>query len=124
MRQQDETWAKREGLSAEAATPVDLRIKLSEQRLDVLWKDGAESRYSMAYLRRHCPCATCKTEREKEQPLLPILKTDPTGDIRVIDAGLVGNYAVQLVWSDGHKTGIYDFRYLRAITPEEKGASK
>jgi DUF971 family protein len=118
MRQHDETWASREGLSPDAATPIDLKINLTEQSLFVRWKDGSESHYPMGYLRRHCPCATCKTEREKEQPLLPILKTDRSGAIRVLDAGLVGNYAVQLVWSDGHNTGIYDFRYLRAIAPD------
>ena len=27
----------------------------------------------------------------------------------------VGRYAVQLIWSDGHQTGIYSFDYLRAL---------
>ena len=31
---------------------------------------------------------------------------------------MVGNYALQFFWDDGHRTGIYTFGYLREITPE------
>jgi DUF971 family protein len=37
---------------------------------------------------------------------------------QVADARLVGNYALQITWGDGHDTGIYDFRYWRSICPE------
>jgi DUF971 family protein len=33
----------------------------------------------------------------------------------VIDWMPVGNYAVRLLWSDAHETGIYNYDYLRAI---------
>ena len=32
------------------------------------------------------------------------------------DAKLVGNYAIQFTWSDGHNTGIFDFRFLRSLS--------
>jgi DUF971 family protein len=35
----------------------------------------------------------------------------------------VGNYAIQIVWSDGHSTGIYSFDLLRKICPCEKCVS-
>jgi len=97
----------------EQVTPVDLKVKLADQRLIVAWRDGRTSEYSLAKLRSACPCATCRTERENK-PLLPILKSDPTG-VKVTSAQMVGNYAIQFFWSDGHSTGIFDFRYLRSL---------
>ena len=95
--------------------PADLKVQLREQRLLVDWNDGVRSEYCLAELRRVCPCATCRTEREATRgTLLPILKADPTG-VRVTSAKLVGHYAIQFFWSDGHNTGIFDFRFLRSL---------
>lgn len=98
-----------------STTPKDLKVKLEQQRLLVQWADGVRSEFSLNDLRRHCPCATCKTEREKktDNPF-QILKANPD-DIRVTQAELVGNYAIRFTWSDGHATGIFDFRYLRSL---------
>ncbi|MCH7595658.1 MAG: DUF971 domain-containing protein [Planctomycetes bacterium] len=103
------------GAYDDASTPRDLKIKLKEQRLVIDWKDGERSEFTLAQLRRACPCATCRGEREHadENPL-KILKADPTG-VRVTSARLMGNYAIQFDWSDGHNTGIFDFRMLRAM---------
>ncbi|HEY3246059.1 MAG TPA: DUF971 domain-containing protein [Phycisphaerae bacterium] len=100
-------------LSPEQVTPADLKVRLAEQKLVITWRDGRTSEYSLAKLRSVCPCATCRTAREN-RPLLPILKSDPTG-VRVTSAQLIGNYAIQLFWSDGHSSGIFDFRYLRSL---------
>ena len=99
----------------DANTPLDLKIKMKEQRLVIDWKDGARSEFALAQLRRACPCATCRGEREKtDDNPLKILKADPT-DVHVTSARLMGNYAIQFDWSDGHNTGIFDFRMLRSM---------
>jgi DUF971 family protein len=101
----------------DAAVPKDLRVKLSEQRLYIDWKDGRSSVFSLGELRRVCPCAACRTEREQQTANpLRILKADPSG-LRVVNARLVGHYAIQLEWSDGHNTGLFDFRFLRSLSP-------
>ncbi len=98
-----------------SSTPRDLKVQLKEQRLIVEWQDGGRSEFAFGDLRRRCPCATCRTEREEQDPNpLKILKVDPT-DVRVTNAQLVGNYAIQFFWSDGHNTGIFDFRFLRGL---------
>ena len=98
-----------------STTPRDLKVKIKEQRPSIDWSDRAHSEFALAQLRAQCPCATCRTDREeaKKNPL-QILRSDPTG-IRVTSAKLVGNYAIQFVWSDGHSTGIFDFRFLRSL---------
>lgn len=107
--------ADREMLTAKQSTPVDLDLDLPGQVLRVTWADGRRDEFGLARLRAICPCAACRTEREKRSTtLLPILSTKPIDDVRVVDASLVGNYAIQFTWSDGHSTGIFDFRYLRA----------
>lgn len=99
----------------DSATPADMKVKIAEQRLLVDWKDGKHSEFSLAELRRVCPCATCRTERERQNDNpLKILRSDPTG-VRVVSARLVGTYAIQFDWSDGHNTGIFDFRFLRSL---------
>ena len=103
---------------AECVTPMDLKVKLAEQRLEVAWKDGRHSAYALEDLRARCPCATCRTDREKRDTNpLHVLSADPT-DVRVIRAEIVGNYAIRMHWSDGHDTGIFDFRFLRSLDAE------
>ncbi len=99
----------------DSVTPADLKVKLAEQKLIVEWKDGRRSEFSLDEMRRICPCASCRTERDQQgaNPLR-ILKKDPTG-VRVVSAKLVGTYAIQFDWSDGHNTGIFDFRFLRSL---------
>ncbi|MEK6797467.1 MAG: DUF971 domain-containing protein [Planctomycetota bacterium] len=99
-----------------STTPKDLKVKISEQRLLIEWQDGGRSELAFAQLRRDCPCASCRTERESQSNNpLRILKSDPAG-VRVTNARLVGNYAIQFFWSDGHSTGIFDFRFLRSLS--------
>jgi DUF971 family protein len=98
----------------DAVTPADLNVKLGEQRLAIQWRDGARSEYTLAALRAVCPCAQCRTERQRQgSNPLRILAFDPAS-VRVVSANLVGAYAIQFHWSDGHSTGIFDFRFLRA----------
>ena len=102
------------------ATPSDLKLKRREQELHVTWPDGPAVVFPAAMLRAECPCATCRTEREERSTqLLPILKQATSEKIELTGAQLVGNYAVQLIWSDGHSTGIFDFRFLRELSDRD-----
>ena len=111
----DDRTAFRDAPHGETTAPRDLKVQLKEQRLTIEWADGARSEYSLGTLRGHCPCASCRTEREAQSDNpLTVLKSDPTG-VRVTHAELVGNYAIRFRWSDGHDTGIFDFRFLRSL---------
>jgi len=111
--------APRDASLGDQDTPIDLKVKLAEQKLYVTWRDGTRSEFSLPRLRALCPCATCKTEREKQsKTALPILKADPTRPVQATGAELVGRYAIHFDFSDGHNTGIYDFRFLRALSEQ------
>lgn len=104
-------------LTTQQCKPVGLDLDLPGQHLRITWADGAHSALPLPYLRRNCPCATCRTEREKQTTtLLPILSAGQAKATGAATGGhLVGNYAIQIDWADGHATGIYDFRLLRTM---------
>jgi len=92
-------------------------LKISRAAAGILaieWDDGHAGRHTLAIIRKYCPCAGCKVEREPvgELSLLPIIKQGQ-GELQAIEP--VGNYALQFIWKDGHKTGIYTFEYLRQL---------
>jgi DUF971 family protein len=115
--------------------PVSLNLKRDE-KLEVLWQDGKRSVYSITLLRTMCPCALCKTVREgqkkgldapavqvAEQPKkrsLSILPGNFSEPLKVLDAEMVGGYAIRLEWSDKHGSGIYSWEYLREIAPPDQ----
>lgn len=78
--------------------------------LRVRWDEGREVELAPFQLRDACPCAGCVEEGTGRKLLDPA--TIPA-DIRIEDVRSVGNYAVQLRWSDGHSTGIYSWETLR-----------
>lgn len=87
------------------------------------WKDGHCSEYSCAYLRDECPCATCTgahgTEPQKSNYAQP--QNNPfqmyKPAVRMSSVEQVGNYAIRIVWNDGHNTGIYSYEHFRRICP-------
>lgn len=44
-------------------------------------------------------------------------------ELEINDLSLVGRYALNFRWSDGHETGIYSFRYLRELCEQTQAAA-
>ena len=85
-----------------------------EQRLRVAWADGHVSDLHYAYLRGFCPCAVCQGHGNG---LSYVPYGGPAPALSLLDVLEVGHYAVNLVWNDGHRTGIYAWSYLRGLCP-------
>ena len=79
--------------------------------LIVVWPGGVRAEIPPGRLREECPCAGCVEEGTGRRLLDPA--TIPA-DIRPLEVRGVGNYAVQITWSDGHSTGIYSWTTLRS----------
>jgi len=88
--------------------------KVSNQELMIVWQDGHESHYVGPVLRGLCPCASCQDEDTGERLILPMHIPD---DLEFRGIEMVGRYALQFEWSDGHRTGIYSFEHLRRLCP-------
>ena len=102
-------------------TPTDVKVYVTTgEGVAITWSDGHTSRYTFPYLRDHCPCATCNDERLAKDrdktgsaELFPMYKPRVTAQ----SATAVGNYAIQIFFSDSHSTGIYSFAALREMCP-------
>ena len=84
----------------------------SDTLLRITWADERVCDYEAAALRRSCPCAQCVNEWTGERTLKPEAISD---EVQIKDLSIVGRYALNFRWSDGHETGIYSFQYLRDL---------
>ena len=93
--------------------PVKIEIK-DKKFLFVKWDDDSVSIVKLSNLRRNCPCALCKSEREEQsKSYIPIY-----GDIElaIADIQIVGQYAIKIVWKDSHETGLYEFGFIKQLS--------
>lgn len=98
-------------------TPTTIE-RVGDAALRIVWGDGHVSIYPWRILRQHCPCAVCAPYGGFGAPL-PAAAPSVPEDVRATAVNPVGRYAVHIVWSDGHATGIYAFDYLRHLCPCE-----
>lgn len=97
--------------------PEQLNIENGAQRVLLTWQDGHVSIYPWWYLRAFCPCAGCQGHGGP-YTFRPVEPGDSGGTDRANALGEVlevGNYALNLTWEDGHRTGIYPFDLLRRL---------
>jgi len=81
-----------------------------QPQVEIEWNDGVKTSHSARELRFHCPCASCVNELTGERKIkLEWVPQSMTA--RAFHP--VGRYAVQIVWSDGHNTGLYGYDFLR-----------
>lgn len=90
-------------------------IRISRQGdefLKIAWNDGTLDTFPVRVLRLSCPCAACVNEWTGEKIL-----DDKQIAATVKPAKLfsVGRYAMGIHWTDGHKTGIFAYDYLKKL---------
>lgn len=87
-------------------------IEESDSEISIVWSDNREDKFAAPDLRRKCPCAGCVNEWTGERMLKP---DSIANDIKFSSIAVVGRYALNFNFSDGHDTGIFSFKYLREI---------
>ena len=103
----------------DASTPATTPTAIAQQgprTLAITWADGARTEYDVRALRLACGCARCVDEWSGEGRLDPSAVPEDVHPVRIEG---VGRYAIQIAWSDGHASGIYPFRRLRALADRE-----
>ncbi len=105
-------------------TPKGITLNKTEGYLEIVWNiDDEVSQYPLPQLREACPCVECRgghaymTPQYDPDNLLTIPLT-PARSYGVAALDLVGNYAIQPTWDDGHQTGIYTWEYLYKLRPQ------
>jgi DUF971 family protein len=94
--------------------PLNLRAVTTDGYLEITWDEGHVGLYPFLLLRGECPCAGCVDEHTGVRRLD---RTTIPDDIVIKGMELVGHYALKIDWSDGHSTGIYTWKRLRALCP-------
>lgn len=96
--------------------PVRVKAPHGAKELEIVWADEHRSRFPHELLRGYCPCATCQGHSGT-------IRFQAGGNLEIRKIEQVGNYALSFEWGDAHSSGIYTFRYLRALGDiiEEQG---
>jgi DUF971 family protein len=89
----------------------ELRLNPQKSELSVTFTDGTIGRLPAEFLRVVSPSAEVQGHSPSERKLVPGKR-----DVTIRDIEPIGHYAVRLVFSDGHNTGLYSWRYLYEIT--------
>jgi DUF971 family protein len=120
------------GLSKSVPLPTEIKLHQKSRVLEIAFADGAAFRLPCEFLRVYSPSA----EVRGHGPGQEVLQTGKK-EVEILRVEPVGQYAVQLHFSDGHDTGIYSWdllydygtrqdemwrHYLRRM--EEAGASR
>lgn len=83
-----------------------------DEKITFVWPDGVKSEISNLELRANCGCALCVDEYTGEKLLN---KNDIIKDIKPTEITPLGNYALKIVWNDGHNSGIYPYKLIRSL---------
>jgi prepilin-type processing-associated H-X9-DG protein len=97
-----------------SAVPSRFDYDEPARALLIEWDDGAAHRIPFGVLRRACPCAACHGEMGSAGRFAVRPRLEP-GEDELADISLVGSYGLNVVWADGHNTGIYTFERLREL---------
>ncbi len=89
---------------------TELRLRTTSRLLQVTFADGQVFELPFEYLRVHSPSAEVKGHGPGQEVL--VTGKSAVG-IRAIEP--VGQYAVKLVFDDGHDTGLFTWKYLHDL---------
>jgi DUF971 family protein len=95
------------GLNSNSPKPVDIRLHQASRLLEIKFDNHTECMLSCEFLRVYSPSAEVRGHGTGQETL-QIGKEN----VNITAIEPVGNYAVKLVFSDGHDTGLYSWDYL------------
>ena len=93
-----------------------INIQQIGNELAIQWNDRTESFFDLQLLRRACPCAACGGEPDVLGNIMRPNVSYTEASFELTGFEIVGGYALQPRWHDGHNTGIYSFQYLRRLS--------
>lgn len=98
-----------------AAWPTELRVVNERHALAVTFDDGQSFTLPAEYLRVESPSAEVQGHNPDEKILVAGKR-----NVRIAQVEPVGNYAVRLIFDDGHSTGLYTWTLLHAYGAEQE----
>jgi DUF971 family protein len=94
-------------MSETNAWPLEIRVHRDERRLEIDFDDGASFGFPAELLRVESPSAEVQGHTPSQKVTVPGKRR-----VGIVRLEPVGNYAVRIVFDDGHSTGIFSWSYL------------
>jgi len=101
-------------------TPV--QVQLIGDEVAIAWSDGLETYLKGEFLRAASPSAENMGERDVFGRQYGGAGPRNFSGVQVLSWDRVGNYALRFEFSDGHRTGLYTYEYLRKLSAQKPGA--
>jgi DUF971 family protein len=98
------------GLTMPGVTATEIKLRKRSRVLEVAFDDGSRYELPFEYLRVFSPSAEVRGHGPGQE-VLQIGKEN----VAILAVEPVGLYAVKLVFSDGHDTGLYSWSYLHEL---------
>jgi DUF971 family protein len=92
------------------AWPTDIVVKDQGRTLEIAFDDGATVSLTSERLRVESPSAEVQGHSPAEKR-----KVVGKENVRIVDIEPIGNYAIRIIFDDGHNTGLYAWDYLRKL---------
>jgi DUF971 family protein len=93
--------------------PTDIKLRTKSRVLEVSFQDGTRYELPFEYLRVYSPSADVRGHGPGQETL----QLDKQ-NVTITRVEQVGHYALRLVFSDGHDTGLYSWGYLQELGRE------
>lgn len=90
-------------------------VQIIGTEVAIAWDDGQESYFTSERLRAASPSAETQGERDIFGQKYGGDGPKAFADVQVRGWEQVGNYALRFDFSDGHRTGLYSYEYLRKL---------
>ena len=98
-----------------ATVPNQITLDENAGSLSLSYSDGRECKFTGEFLRVFSPSAEV-VGHGSGQRVNPIGKES----VKIVEVEPVGNYAIKIVFSDGHDTGIYSWKYFQWLAANKK----
>ena len=98
------------GLDKDTPSPTEIKLHQKSRLLEIAFADGKRYSLPFEFLRVYSPSAEVRGHGPGQETLQVGKK-----DVEITQIEPVGSYAVQLVFSDGHDSGIYSWDYFYNI---------
>jgi DUF971 family protein len=98
------------GLDNKTPMPTEIKLHQKSRMLEIAFSDGQRFDLPCEFLRVYSPSAEVRGHGPGQEVLQVGKK-----NVEITDVQPVGSYAIQLVFSDGHDSGLYSWDYLHDL---------
>ena len=109
----DRTISTPDPMNDPSSIPESVVLVRDRSRLRLLWPNGDKSEIEAGRLRRACRCAGCT--RARIDGAFP----GSFDGLSIKTIGVIGDYAINIVFADGHARGIFPWEFLRSLALQD-----